>query len=50
MKEITDIRDLLKFAKTQLEAYRINGYVIVLCPFPRELTEACLAAVERVAV
>ena len=40
----------MKFTESQIEAYRVNGYVIIPCPFPHELTEACLAAVERVAV
>lgn len=40
----------MKFTKTQLEEYRVKGYVIIPCPFPDALTEACLAAVERVAV
>ncbi len=34
---------------TQLEAYHRDGYVIVDCPFPAELTDACMSAVDRVA-
>ena len=39
----------MRLTPTELEAYRRDGYVIVDCPFPAELTEACMSAVERVA-
>ena len=31
----------------QLSAYQTLGYVVVDCPFPAELTSACLAAVDK---
>ena len=37
----------MKFSEEQLEQYRTEGYVIVDCPFPENLTEACMAAVEK---
>ena len=37
----------MKFSEAQLEQYRTEGYVIVDCPFPESLTEACMAAVEK---
>ena len=37
----------MKFSERQLEQYRTLGYVIVDCPFPKSLTEECMAAVER---
>ena len=37
----------MKFSEKQLEQYRTEGYVIVDCPFPESLTEACMAAVEE---
>ena len=37
----------MKFSEEQLEQYRTEGYVIVDCPFPESLTEACMTAVER---
>ena len=37
----------MKFSEKQLEQYRTEGYVIVDCPFPESLTEACMAAVEK---
>jgi ectoine hydroxylase-related dioxygenase (phytanoyl-CoA dioxygenase family) len=40
----------MKFTQSQLEEYRANGYVIIECPFPAELTEACLSAADRVVV
>ena len=39
----------MKFNAAQLEQYRTLGYVIVNCPFPEHLTEACMEAVEKVA-
>jgi ectoine hydroxylase-related dioxygenase (phytanoyl-CoA dioxygenase family) len=38
------------FTESELQDYRVNGYVIIPCPFPHELTAACSAAVERVSV
>ena len=40
----------MRFSEAQLEDYRTKGYVIIDCPFPGELTERCLAAVEKVAI
>jgi len=40
----------MKFDPSQLEQYRREGYVIVDCPFPEQLTAACLAAVDKVAI
>ena len=37
----------MKFSEAQLEQYCTEGYVIVACPFPESLTEACMAAVEK---
>ena len=37
----------MKFSEAQLAQYRTEGYVIVDCPFPENLTEACMAAVEK---
>ena len=34
----------------QLDQYNRLGYVVVPCPFPAQLTEECLRAVEKVAV
>ena len=39
----------MRFSDAQLEQYRTLGYVIVDCPFPESLTEACMAAVEGAA-
>ena len=39
----------MRFSDAQLEQYRTLGYVIVGCPFPESLTEACMAAVEGAA-
>jgi len=39
----------MRFDAAQLHQYETKGYVIVECPFPRELTDACQAAAERVA-
>ncbi|MCY3736483.1 MAG: phytanoyl-CoA dioxygenase family protein [Gemmatimonadaceae bacterium] len=39
----------MKFTQEQLEQYHDLGYVIVDCPFPESLTEACMAAVEGAA-
>lgn len=35
------------FTDSQLEEYRTNGYVIIDCPFPDELTEDCMRAVRK---
>lgn len=40
----------MKLSSSQLEAYNRDGYVIVDCPFPPELTAECLRAVEKVAI
>ena len=39
----------MQLSPTELETYRRDGYVVVDCPFPAELTEACMSAVDRVA-
>ena len=39
----------MRFNDAQLEEYRERGYAVVDCPWPEQLTEACLAAVEKVA-
>ena len=39
----------MRFNDAQLEGYRERGYAVVDCPWPEQLTEACLAAVEKVA-
>ena len=39
----------LRFEDAQLHEYETKGYVIIECPFPRELTDVCQAAVDRVA-
>ena len=39
----------MKFTDAQLELYRSRGFAIVDCPFSETLTEACMAAVEKVA-
>ena len=38
----------MKFTTEQLQQYEEKGYVIVDCPFPAELTQRCLDAVEKV--
>ena len=40
----------MKFTQSQLDEYNDRGYVIVPCPFSRDLTNQCLEAVEKVAV
>ena len=40
----------MKFTSAQLREYHANGYVVVPCPFPKELTDRCLEAVRRVAI
>ncbi|MEE2657593.1 MAG: phytanoyl-CoA dioxygenase family protein [Candidatus Latescibacterota bacterium] len=39
----------MRFAPNQLAQYQELGYVVVDCPFPRELTHHCLEAAGRVA-
>ena len=39
----------MQFSSSQLEQYERDGYVIVDCPFPEQLTAACLAVVEQLA-
>ena len=38
----------MQLSSSQLEAYHQDGYVIVDCPFPAKLTDACMRAVDRV--
>jgi hypothetical protein len=40
----------MKLSSDQLSQLDSDGYVIIDCPFPRELTDACLDAVSRVAI
>jgi hypothetical protein len=39
----------MRFTARQLTEYNERGYVIIDCPFPISLTDACLEAVEKVA-
>jgi len=39
----------MQFTPDQLTKYNERGYVIIDCPFPQTLTDACLHAVEKVA-
>lgn len=39
----------MRFTSEQLAEYRECGYVIIPCPFPNSLTDACMAAFEKVA-
>ena len=40
----------MQLSVEQLDQYNRLGYVVVPCPFPAQLTEDCLRAVEKVAV
>ena len=40
----------MRFNAAQLEQYRTQGYVVVPCPFPPELTRTCLDAVDRAGI
>ena len=40
----------MRLTSGQLTKLNTEGYIIADCPFPRYLTDACLAAVEKVAV
>jgi ectoine hydroxylase-related dioxygenase (phytanoyl-CoA dioxygenase family) len=40
----------MQFDPTQLEEYHTQGYVIIPCPFPADLTHNCLEAVTKVAI
>jgi hypothetical protein len=39
----------VRFTPDQLAEYHERGYVIIDCPFPQSLTDACLQAVDKVA-
>lgn len=40
----------MRFNAAQLEQYRTQGYVVIPCPFPAELTQTCLDAVARAGI
>ncbi|NKB70406.1 MAG: hypothetical protein GKR89_25325 [Candidatus Latescibacteria bacterium] len=40
----------MKFTAEQQAQYHANGYVVIPCPFPQDLTRRCLEAVEQVAI
>ena len=40
----------MRFNAAQLKQYHTQGYVVVPCPFPAELTHACLNAVDRAGI
>ncbi|MBS11799.1 MAG: hypothetical protein CME19_09385 [Gemmatimonadetes bacterium] len=40
----------MRLNSEQLDQLNVDGYVIIDCPFPRELTDACLEAVSMTAV
>jgi hypothetical protein len=40
----------MKLSAEQLTQLNTDGYVIIDCPFPRALTDACLEAVDKVAI